>query len=122
MKEGIHPQYYPEAKVICACGNTFITGSTKEVIRTDVCSDCHPFFTGEQRIVDTAGQVERFEKRRERTRGLESEIQARQAKQQTKRKIEIVIEEEPAEEELDTETAGARSEETEPADSVTTVE
>ena len=119
MKEGIHPQYYPEAKVVCACGNTFITGSTKEVIRTDVCSDCHPFFTGEQRIVDTAGQVERFEKRRERTRDLESEIQAREAKQQTKRKIEIVIEEEPAEEELATETAGVPSEETEPASSVT---
>lgn len=63
MKEGIHPKYYPEAKVICSCGNTWTTGSTKEVIRTDVCSVCHPFFTGEQRIVDTAGQVDRFMKR-----------------------------------------------------------
>lgn len=65
MREGIHPTYYPEAQVICGCGNTFTTGSTQEVIRTDVCSDCHPFYTGEQRIVDSAGQVERFMKRLE---------------------------------------------------------
>ncbi|HID87309.1 MAG TPA: 50S ribosomal protein L31, partial [Anaerolineae bacterium] len=51
MKKGIHPEYYPEAQVICGCGNTFVTGSTKPVIRTDICSACHPFFTGEQRIV-----------------------------------------------------------------------
>lgn len=63
MKDGIHPTYYPEAQVICACGNTWTTGSTEEVIRTDVCSNCHPFYTGEQRIVDTEGQVERFYKK-----------------------------------------------------------
>jgi len=60
MKSNIHPTYYPDAKVICACGNTWTTGSTKKVIHTDVCSRCHPFFTGEQRIVDTEGQVDRF--------------------------------------------------------------
>jgi large subunit ribosomal protein L31 len=60
MKQGIHPTYYPEARVICACGNTWTTGSTRKEIRTDVCSKCHPFFTGEQRIVDTEGQVDRF--------------------------------------------------------------
>jgi len=63
VKKGIHPKYYPEAKVTCACGNTFITGSTVPELHTDVCSACHPFFTGEQRIVDTAGQVERFRRR-----------------------------------------------------------
>lgn len=63
MREGIHPTYYPEAQVICSCGNTWTTGSTSEVIRTDVCSNCHPFYTGEQRIVDSAGQVDRFMKR-----------------------------------------------------------
>jgi large subunit ribosomal protein L31 len=63
MKKDIHPTYYPNAQVICACGNTWTTGSTKEVIRTDVCSKCHPFFTGEQRIVDTEGQVDRFYKK-----------------------------------------------------------
>ena len=63
MKQGIHPTWYPDAVVTCACGNTWTTGSTKKEIHTDVCNKCHPFFTGEQRIVDTAGQVERFMKR-----------------------------------------------------------
>ena len=63
MKKDIHPTYYPDAQVICACGNTWTTGSTKKVIHTDVCSKCHPFFTGEQRIVDTEGQVDRFYKK-----------------------------------------------------------
>lgn len=63
MRPGIHPTYYPEATVTCACGNTWKTGSTIESIHTDVCSQCHPFYTGEQRIVDTEGQVERFYKK-----------------------------------------------------------
>jgi large subunit ribosomal protein L31 len=66
MKPNIHPTYYPQARVICSCGATWTTGSTMPEIRTDVCSTCHPFYTGEQRIVDTAGQVERFMKRLER--------------------------------------------------------
>jgi large subunit ribosomal protein L31 len=64
MKPGIHPNYI-ESTVICACGNTFTTRSTKPQLRTDLCNVCHPFYTGEQRIVDTAGQVERFMKRME---------------------------------------------------------
>jgi large subunit ribosomal protein L31 len=68
MKPGIHPQYV-EAQVICACGNTFTTRSTKPLLRTDLCNVCHPFYTGEQRIVDTAGQVERFMKRMESASG-----------------------------------------------------
>lgn len=63
VKPGIHPNWYPDAVVTCACGNRWTTGSTKKEIHTDVCNKCHPFFTGEQRIVDTAGQVERFMKR-----------------------------------------------------------
>jgi large subunit ribosomal protein L31 len=62
MKEGIHPQYRT-AEVHCACGNSFVTRSTKASLRVDVCSRCHPFFTGEQRLVDTGGQVERFRRR-----------------------------------------------------------
>ena len=73
MKKGIHPKYYPEAKVTCSCGNTFAVGSTKETIRTDVCSACHPFFTGEQRLVDTAGQVERFIRRLEKSEEMRAE-------------------------------------------------
>ena len=61
MKNGIHPTYYPDATVICACGNTWTTGSTKKVIHTEVCSKCHPFFTGQQaRLLDVEGQVDRF--------------------------------------------------------------
>lgn len=63
MREKIHPTYYTDAQVICSCGNTWTTGSTRKIIRTDVCSKCHPFFTGEQRIVDTEGQVDRFYKK-----------------------------------------------------------
>ena len=59
MKTGIHPEYHT-ATVKCACGNTFQTRSTQSEIHTDVCSQCHPFFTGKQRLVDTAGRVERF--------------------------------------------------------------
>lgn len=63
MKDKIHPTYYSDAKVTCACGNSFVTGATKKLIKVEVCSKCHPMFTGEQRIVDTAGRVERFKKR-----------------------------------------------------------
>ncbi len=62
MKKGIHPKYY-KAKVRCACGNTFETGSTKKEIRVEICSSCHPFFTGKQKIIDTTGKVESFRKK-----------------------------------------------------------
>ncbi len=64
MKPGIHPNYV-ESTVSCACGNTWTTRSTRPTLRTDLCNVCHPFYTGEQRIVDTAGQVERFMKKME---------------------------------------------------------
>ena len=62
MKEGIHPKY-GTAKVRCACGNEFEVGSTKEEIKVDICSKCHPFFTGKQKLVDTGGRVDRFKRR-----------------------------------------------------------
>ncbi|HEV2127981.1 MAG TPA: 50S ribosomal protein L31 [Thermomicrobiales bacterium] len=68
MKPEIHPKYV-DATVTCSCGNTFQTRSTQPAIRTDLCSVCHPFYTGEQRIVDTAGQVERFNRRMEAAQG-----------------------------------------------------
>ena len=61
MKEGIHPKY-GKSVVRCACGNTFETGSTKEEIKVEICSECHPFFTGKQKLVDSGGRVERFKK------------------------------------------------------------
>jgi large subunit ribosomal protein L31 len=63
MKPNIHPEYHREAQVVCSCGNTFTTGSTKPTLRVELCSQCHPFFTGEQRIVDTEGRVERLKRR-----------------------------------------------------------
>jgi large subunit ribosomal protein L31 len=64
MKKDIHPKFYPNAKVTCTCGNTWTTGSTQEEIRTEICSKCHPFFTGEQqRLIDIEGQVDRFYKK-----------------------------------------------------------
>ncbi|UCD43347.1 MAG: 50S ribosomal protein L31 [Chloroflexota bacterium] len=79
MKEGIHPTYYPDAVVTCACGNTWTTGSTTKEIHTDVCSNCHPFFTGEQRIVDTEGQVDRFYKKLQARQDYIDEVEAREA-------------------------------------------
>jgi large subunit ribosomal protein L31 len=79
MRQGIHPKFYPEARVICSCGNTWTTGSTQEIIHTDVCYNCHPFFTGEQRIVDTEGQVDRFYKKLEARNQYQAAAAAREA-------------------------------------------
>jgi large subunit ribosomal protein L31 len=80
MKPNIHPKYYPNATVICAtCGTTWQTGSTQEVIHTDMCSNCHPFYTGTQRLVDTEGQVDRFMKRLEARDQARAEAEARDA-------------------------------------------
>ena len=62
MKKDIHPKYF-QTKVRCHCGNEFITGSTKENIRVEICAKCHPFFTGKQKLMDTAGRVERFRRK-----------------------------------------------------------
>ena len=63
MKEKIHPKYYTDAKIVCSCGNTFTTGSTQKAMKVELCSQCHPFFTGERKMIDTAGRVERFKQR-----------------------------------------------------------
>ena len=63
MKAEIHPQYFSDAKVTCVCGNTFETGSTLKAINVDICSECHPFYTGKQKMVDTEGRVEKFKKK-----------------------------------------------------------
>jgi large subunit ribosomal protein L31 len=79
MKEKIHPTWYPEAHVTCACGNHWTTGATVAEIRTDICSACHPFYTGEQRIVDTEGQVDRFMKRLQVRDTKLAEVEQREA-------------------------------------------
>ena len=64
MKTETHPTYFPEAKVTCACGRTFVVGSTAEKIEVEICSNCHPFYTGNDKLMDTAGRVEKFKARR----------------------------------------------------------
>jgi len=80
MKKDIHPKYYPKAKVKCACGAVFEIGSTKEFIEVEICSQCHPFFTGKEKIIET-GQVERFRKRLAKKQGI-------QPKKKKKRKVQ----------------------------------
>lgn len=63
MKQTGHPQYFEQTQVICQCGNTFTTGSTQEVIHVELCSNCHPFYTGEQRFIDTGSRIEKFQKK-----------------------------------------------------------
>ena len=72
MKANLHPTYHEKVLVHCACGETFFTRSTKKEIRVEICSRCHPFFTGKQKLVDTAGRVERFERKYARHRGPKS--------------------------------------------------
>lgn len=90
MKANLHPVWYPEAKVTCACGNTFITGSTLPEIRVEICSKCHPFFTGAQKFIDTLGQVDRFVKKVEVSRAKKEErqkiVEARKSKVEDKKK------------------------------------
>lgn len=64
MKSDTHPTYFPEAQVVCACGNTFSIGSTKEKLSVEICSACHPFYTGNEKLMDVAGRVEKFKARR----------------------------------------------------------
>ncbi len=66
MKKDTHPEYFPDAKVTCACGNTFTVGSTKKEIQVEICYACHPFYTGKEKLIDTAGRVEKFKSRREK--------------------------------------------------------
>src|SRR5450755_4758839 len=95
MREGIHPEYV-ECSVVCACGNSFQTRSTKPSIRLEICSSCHPFYTGRQKFVDTAGRVERFQKRFAKTGGetiikkVTTKVVKGQAKTLAKRKMKIL--------------------------------
>jgi large subunit ribosomal protein L31 len=72
MKDSIHPQYYAQAKVICACGNTFTTGSTVAEMHVEICSNCHPFYTGKQNLIDTAGTIDKFRKKASKAAEMKS--------------------------------------------------
>lgn len=80
MKKDIHPKYYPKAKISCACGNEFETGSTQEVIKVELCHLCHPLYTGKQKLVDTARRVEKFQEKMAKTTAKKTSIAAASAK------------------------------------------
>ncbi len=82
MKANIHPTYYTDAKVICACGNTFTTGSTKQTIHVELCSNCHPFYTGAQKFVDTASLIQKFQQKQQKA----AQIKVTQVKKQEEKK------------------------------------
>lgn len=80
MKKEIHPKYYPKAKVTCACGEVFTVGSTVEEINTELCSSCHPFYTGKQKLVDTAGRVDKFKAKAEKQSAVSATRQGKKVK------------------------------------------
>ena len=96
MKPQIHPQYFDDCKVTCACGNTFTTGATVPEIRVEVCSKCHPFFTGEMKYVDTLGRVEKFQKSQEKAKALRVQkqrvVQDQEKKQERPQSLREMIE------------------------------
>ncbi|MFH0987954.1 MAG: 50S ribosomal protein L31 [Parcubacteria group bacterium] len=89
MKKDIHPKYFPKAKVSCACGNEFTTGSTVETIKVEICHLCHPFYTGKQKLVDTARRVEKFKEKMGKTTTLKAKKQSiKTSKQQSATEVE----------------------------------
>jgi large subunit ribosomal protein L31 len=95
MKKDIHPKYFSEAKIICACGNVITTGSVKEEMKVEVCSACHPFYTGKKRLVDSTGRVDRFKKRMEKSEQMAAE-KIEKAKRKAKPAEKAVKAEKPA--------------------------
>ncbi|MFA5131168.1 MAG: 50S ribosomal protein L31 [Patescibacteria group bacterium] len=94
MKNDIHPKYYPNCKVTCVCGNTFTTGSTEPEIKVELCSACHPFYTGKQKLVDTARRVEKFEakvKAKANVSDLKGKKVKRAARAEARAKKEVVV-------------------------------
>ena len=90
MKDGIHPKYYPAAKVTCTCGNTFTVGSTLPEIHVEICSKCHPFFTGEMKFADTQGRVAKFQAKQAIAK-QKKYIKKKERKQMKKQKEENVL-------------------------------
>jgi len=86
MKKDIHPKYYPKAKITCACGNAFTAGSTVEKTQVEICSNCHPFYTGKQKFVDTRGRVDRFKKIMEKAEQSKKKVISKTEKRKIKAK------------------------------------
>ncbi len=86
MKKGIHPKYYDDCQVTCACGNKFVTGSTVSEIKVEICAACHPFYTGQAKYIDTEGRIERFERKRKVAAVSRTKLQKKKDSQKTKKK------------------------------------
>lgn len=86
MKPNIHPEYFDDCKVTCVCGNTYTTGATVREIRVEICRNCHPFFTGEMKFVDTLGRVEKFQKRQEEAKVRKEQTTKKQQEKQAVRR------------------------------------
>lgn len=86
MKTNLHPKYYPDAKITCACGNTFTAGATQPEFKVEICSSCHPFFTGQMKYIDTAGRVEAFKAKRQ---GADKKFISKKEKRQIKKMKKI---------------------------------
>ena len=90
MKQDIHPQYYPKAKIKCVCGKTFEFGATAPEIRVEICSNCHPFYTGKEKLIDVAGRVERFKMRAaKKAKTVRKKSEKKAVKKAKKNKIEL---------------------------------
>ena len=85
MKQDIHPKYYDQAQVKCACGNKFTIGSTKPELETEICYRCHPFYTGKEKLIDTAGKVEKFKARRAKATGAPKKSKKARAKKNSRK-------------------------------------
>lgn len=96
MKAEIHPQYFQQAHIQCSCGNVIVTGSTKEKMKTELCSKCHPFYTGQQKLVDTAGRVDKFQAKRKKSAELikQAKLQSQSKKKKPEAYQEKVVPEE----------------------------
>ena len=84
MKKDIHPEFFPKAKAKCACGASFEIGSTSPELKVDICSKCHPFFTGKEKLIDTAGKVEKFKARKAKAEAIHKKVKKARAKKQKK--------------------------------------
>ncbi|HAU39424.1 MAG: hypothetical protein UV80_C0004G0028 [Candidatus Peregrinibacteria bacterium GW2011_GWF2_43_17] len=94
MKKGnVHPEYHTDAQITCSCGAVFTTGSTKKELHTELCSHCHPFYTGQQKLVDTAGRVDKFRTRVEKAKKVQEEAKTKTTKQRKKKTIQDKVNE-----------------------------
>lgn len=90
MKTDIHPKYFPQATIRCSCGTVLVAGSTRETLKTELCSKCHPFYTGQQKLVDTAGRVDKFQEKRKKA--IDMKAEAKKRAEDRKKKPEAYVE------------------------------